>query len=222
MANPRSGSGSFAPLPPVDVVAAAAAAEAEAEADGLVLERSSHARSGFRGVTEIRHGDRPARYRAEQGDRTIGTYGTPEEAALAYARHVRTLPNGGGASSSAAAAEPDPPAVELGDGVLACPYDCGFTTEGGGKALGGHVAHCKAKMERMGRPAGLPFLLGGGGEASAAASKPKERRRRPRPPTVPRVRGAGSPTPNVRRCSRWSRGSSSPRSRRTSRCTAGS
>ena len=181
-ANPRSGSGSFAPLPPVDVVAATAAAEAEAEAEGLVLERSSHARSGFCGVTEIRHGDRPARYRAEQGDRTIGTYGTPEEAALAYARHVRTLPNGGGASSSSAAAEPDPSAVELGDGVLACPYDCGFTTRAAARRWAATSPTAKRRWKN-GAAAGLPFLLGGGGEASAAASA-EAVAPPPRPPTA--------------------------------------
>jgi len=68
--------------------AAAAKARADAAAERLELVPSSRNSTGFRGVTKLR-GDYHVHY--QFGGRTtihLGTFSTPEEAALCYARHV--------------------------------------------------------------------------------------------------------------------------------------
>ena len=61
----------------------AAEARRQAEAEGLTLVRSSNS-TGYRGVFKMR-----SKFQARGGqERNLGSFGTAEEAALAYARHI--------------------------------------------------------------------------------------------------------------------------------------
>ena len=74
---------------PVDIAALSAAALSAAAAEGLELVRSDNV-TGFKGVTcDPAYSRFTARF-GHCGSR-LGVFKTPEEAALAYARHVRTL-----------------------------------------------------------------------------------------------------------------------------------
>ena len=70
------------PLPPT-----ANESRSAAEDEGLELVPSSSSETGFKGVTK-HHGKYKAEVRDNGKQRHLGTFATPEEAALCYARHI--------------------------------------------------------------------------------------------------------------------------------------
>ena len=79
-------------------------ARAAAAAEGLELVPSSSGETGFRGVTKT-DGMYQAHIRADGKHRHLGTFATPEEAALCYARFVAAARSARSARSAAEAAE---------------------------------------------------------------------------------------------------------------------
>ena len=75
------------PLTADETRAAAAAARAAAVAEGLELVPSSSNETGFKGVVK-RDKSYEARKKEKGKQRHLGTFATPEEAALCYARHI--------------------------------------------------------------------------------------------------------------------------------------
>ena len=67
----------------------AAVARAAAAAEGLELVPSATGETGFRGVNKNIYGQFDAKIKENGKNRHLGTFATPEEAALCYARHIR-------------------------------------------------------------------------------------------------------------------------------------